>query len=806
MSKTNRYLCIHGHFYQPPRENPWLETIELQDSAYPYHDWNERITAESYGPNAEARILDERDRIVRIVNNYARISFNFGPTLLSWMREHARETYDAILEADRSSIAHFGHGSAMAQAYHHLIMPLANARDRRTQVIWGIRDFEARFGRKPDGMWLPETAVDIATLEDLAEHGIRFTVLAPNQAARARAIGAERWTDVSDGSIDTRFAYRQTLPSGRDIALFFYDGPTSRAVAFEGLLRNGEHFAQRILSTLRSSDEAQLAQIATDGETYGHHHPHGEMALAYALHHIEQRELATLTNYATFLAAHPPEREVDVVEDTSWSCAHGVERWRSNCGCHTGGGPGWHQRWRQPLRAALDWLRDEVSPRFDEAAAALLHDPWAARDDYIDVLLDRRGNTIPFLARHARPNLGQPEVVQVLELMELQRHAMLMYTSCGWFFNELSGIETVQVLQYAARVVQLAEKLFDTPVEEGFLERLALAESNVTEHGNGRRIYEQEVVAARLDLLHVGAHYAVSSLFNEKDEDNRIYAYQVELESGDRRQSGDSLLHVGRARIISDITQESDVFTFAVLHFGAHNLTGGIRRLVSDDEYRVLRDELLRAFSTADIPEVVRLLSQFPEYTFSLKSLFGDRQRQILYRVLESNVADAERAYRRLYENNASLMRFLIAQDLPLPRAFTMAAEFVLNRDLRTALGSSTDLDHARTLLEDAQAVGVPLDGSGLGYVVERALDRLGTDFMEHPADEDRLQRWADMAALAEVLPFEVNLWRTQNVFYHLLTSVYPSIRERAAGGDDDAGRWVDRFVALGDRLTVAVP
>src|SRR5687768_4118631 len=700
-----RYLCIHGHFYQPPRENPWLESIEQQDSAYPYHDWNERITVESYGPNAEARILDARDRIVHIVNNYAQISFNFGPTLLTWLRDHARPTYDAILEADRQSVQRFGYGSALAQAHSHVIMPLATARDRRTQVHWGIRDFQYRFGRSPDGMWLPETAVDTNTLEDLAEAGIRFTILAPHQAAAMRRLTHRDWTDVRGGRIDTRRAYLQRLPSGREIVLFFYDGPTSRAVAFEHLLRNGEHFAQRVISSL-DGGEPQLANIATDGETYGHHHRHGEMALAYALHYIEQRKLATLTNYAAFLAAHPPQCEVQIEENTSWSCTHGLERWRSDCGCHTGGNPGWHQRWRQPLRTALDWLNDQVTPLFEQHAAELLMDCWAARDDYIDVVLDRRQNTLPFLARHTRGRLGQPEIVTVLKLMELQRHAMLMYTSCGWFFNDVAGIETVQVMQYAGRVVQLAEELFGIPLEAEFLRRLETAESNTSEYVSARHIYENEVIPSRLDLLSVAAHYAVNSLFDGARPEERVYCYDVELEQGDRRQSGDTVLLVGRARVISDITQEAELVTYAVLHFGNHNLTGGIRRFAGENEFRALRDELLRAFSSADLAAVVRLLANFPQYTFSLKSLFGDRQRQILYRVLESSVADAERAYRRLYEENASLMRFLIAQDLPLPRAFGMAAEFVINRDLRAVLTSrEIDVARARSLLDEAKSI-----------------------------------------------------------------------------------------------------
>jgi alpha-amylase/alpha-mannosidase (GH57 family) len=804
----DRYVCIHGHFYQPPRENAWLETIEQQDSAYPYHDWNERITAESYGPNAEARILDARDRIVRIVNNYARISFNFGPTLLSWMREHARETYDAIIDADRESIARFGRGSAIAQAYSHLIMPLANGRDRRTQVIWGARDFEYRFGRRPEGMWLPETGVDNDTLEDLAAQGIRFTILAPNQAAAVRPIGEDQWQTVDHTRIDTRRSYLCRLPSGAEITLFFYNGVTSRAVAFEGLLRNGEHFAQRILSLHGNDADAggNLAHIATDGETYGHHHPHGEMALAFALHHIEESKLAKLTNYAAYLEHHPPSWEVQIAENTSWSCAHGVERWRSDCGCHTGGAPGWNQQWREPLRTALDWLRDEVTPHYEELGGRMLSDPWAARDDYIDVILDRRLNTIPFITKHARNTPGPDGVTTVLELMELQRHAMLMQTSCGWFFNDVSGIETIQVLQYAGRVVQLAGKLFGISLEDGLLERLAHARSNVPEAGDARRLYEQHVIPARVDLLNVAAHYAVSSLFDEVPSEMRIYSYQVELQHGDRRQSGDTVLLFGRARVISEITQESAVVTFAVLHFGNHNLTGGIRRFAGDEEYRKLREELLRAFSTADLSAVIRELANFPEYTFSLKSLFGDRQRQILYRVLESNINNAESAYRRLYEENASLMRFLIAQDLPLPRALHMAAEFVLNRDLRAALAApSVDLERTRTLLDDAEATSVQLDREGLSYGLGEALARIARQLLEQPHDLALLEAWTGLAGVTATLPFEVNLWKSQNAFYELLSTVYPAIRSRADAGDQDSARWAELFEVLGEQLSVVV-
>ncbi|HEY7511185.1 MAG TPA: DUF3536 domain-containing protein, partial [Vicinamibacteria bacterium] len=447
-----RYVCVHGHFYQPPRENPWLEAIERQDSAHPYHDWNERITAECYGPNALSRILDG-DRIVRIVNNYARISFNCGPTLLSWMESDAPEVYRGIQDADRESAQRFGgHGSAMAQPYNHMILPLANARDRVTQVRWGLADFRRRFGREPEGMWLPETAVDVASLEVLAEHGIRFTVLAPSQAARVRGKGDTEWEDVANGGVDPTRPYEVPLPSGRAMVVFFYDGPISRAVAFERLLHRGEDFAARLLDGFTEARAwPQLVHIATDGETYGHHHRFGDMALAYALHRLETAAEVELTNYGQYLARHPPACQAEVRENTSWSCAHGIERWRSDCGCNSGR-EGWNQAWRGPLRAAFDWLRDALGAPFEARLGELLHDPWRARDDYVELLLDRSAeNRERFLAVHGRRELEGEAAVCAVKLLEMQRHLMLMYTSCGWFFDDLSGIETVQVMQYAAR-------------------------------------------------------------------------------------------------------------------------------------------------------------------------------------------------------------------------------------------------------------------------------------------------------------------------------------------------------------------
>lgn len=506
MSET--HVCIHAHFYQPPRENPWLEEVEPEPSASPYHDWNERITAECYAPNGAARITDSDGRIEAIRNNFASISFNFGPTLLGWMELKAPATYAAILEADAESMDRFdGHGSALAQPYNHMIMPLATPRDRRTQVAWGVAGFRRRFGRDPEGMWLPETAVDLDTLEALAESGIRFTVLAPSQAARVRLQGGE-WWDVGEEGPDTTVSYRQLLPSGREMALFFYDGPTSRAVAFEKLLDDGESLAGRLMEIVRSRDDAGggLVHIATDGETYGHHHGHGDMALAVALGSIEREPGVRLSNYALYLAEHPPEHEVQISEDTAWSCAHGVERWRSDCGCSTGGEADWNQAWRAPLRDSLDGLSSDLARVFEQKARGVLKDPWKARDAYIEVVLGSDAERAAFLEAWFIGD-GDEDRAVALRLLEMQRCAMLMFTSCGWFFNDLAGIETRQVLLYAARALDLADSAGATDIREPFLEKLSEARGNGPEAKNGREVLLEESRAARISAPDIAADW-----------------------------------------------------------------------------------------------------------------------------------------------------------------------------------------------------------------------------------------------------------------------------------------------------------
>jgi alpha-amylase/alpha-mannosidase (GH57 family) len=807
----DRYICIHGHFYQPPRENAWLEFVELQDSAYPFHDWNERITAECYAPNGMSRILDGFKNIEKIINNYAHISFNFGPTLLAWMADNEPETYRAILEADKESQQRFsGHGSAIAQGYNHTILPLSNPRDKYTQILWGIRDFEFRFGRKPEGMWLPETAVDTEVLEILAGLGIRFTILSPFQAKRTRKLRGRVWRDASGGGVDPSMPYDVRLPSGKRIAIFFYDGPISQAIAFEHLLEKGENLSGRLLSAFSDARNwPQIVHIATDGETYGHHHKKGEMALAYALDHIESNNLAKLTNYGEYLERHPPTHEAEIWDRTAWSCVHGVERWNSNCGCNSGGYPSWNQEWRFPLRQALDWLRDTAAARFEEKGREIFKDPWQSRNEYINVILDRwPDNTERFLKDETTHELSQAERITALKLMEMQRNAMLMYTSCGWFFDELSGIETTQVIQYAARTIQLYQELSGEIIEPMFLDRLELAKSNIPEHKDGRVIYEKFVMPAMVDRRKVAAHFALISLFENPAEETKVYCYKVQTQGLSAIEAGRSKLIVGRARITSEVTEESDDFVFGSLYMGDHSMNAGVRPYKDEEDLNRLKQELSDPFNRADFPEVIRLVDKnFAESTYSLRSIFHDDQRQILNIIMKSTLADAEAVYRQLYESHAPMMRFVTDLRAPLPRAFSMAAEFALNSSLRAAFEDVDNLDFTRinVLFDEACANNVTLDGETLGFALRKAIQHLSEQLLENSDNLDLMKKLEAAAGLARNLPFEVNVWLSQNNYYQMLQKIYPSWLEKALADDSDAREWVEHFVAAGKNLAVKV-
>ncbi|HUZ01170.1 MAG TPA: DUF3536 domain-containing protein [Thermomicrobiaceae bacterium] len=805
-----RYICIHGHFYQPPRENPWLEFVEIEDGAAPYHDWNQRITDECYARNATARILDNNGWVDHIVNNYARISFNFGPTLMSWLEANSAETYRAVLAADKESARRFGgHGSAIAQSYNHLIMPLATPRDRRTQVIWGARDFEHRFGRVPEGMWLPETAVDVDTLECLAEQGIAFTLLGPQQLRRIRPIGGDRWEDTPIAGIDPSRPYRVSLPSGRFVTVFVYDHQISQDLAFSDLLTNGDRVLARLMEGFRDDRAwAQLVSVASDGETYGHHHRFADMALAYVLHRIDDTLPAELVNFGAFLELHPPTHEAQIVENTSWSCAHGVERWRSDCGCSTWSHPGWSQSWRRPLREALDWLRDELQPVYELEAGRLLDSPWAARDDYIEAVLDGAPEHVDaFLDQHAAHPLDAAERVAVLTLLEVQRQLQLMYTSCGWFFDDVSGIETIQVLQYAGRAIQLVPAEAARRLRDEFLRRLELARSNDPLLANARHVYEKSVAPAMIDLEGVAAHYAITSIFHPYTRSEDIHAYSVTAADHRWFEAGRARMVLGRAVVTSRVTRESADLAFGAVHLGDHNVIAAVHDAPSSEEYRAMVADLSAAFQHAEILDAVRRLDRhFGSATYSLKALFRDDQRRILDQVLDSTLAEVEANYRDLYEDHAPLLRFLADIHSPIPPALRQAAEFVLNLDLERAFEAQTiDPDRVKALVDETLACGAALDTARLSFAAGTAIARLADEFRADPLGIEVLERFERAVTLARFLQFSVDLWRAQNAFYEVFQADYAERLGAAKQGSTVAQRWVSTFQRLGLGLTVRI-
>jgi alpha-amylase/alpha-mannosidase (GH57 family) len=797
----DRFVCIHGHFYQPPRENPWLEAVEVQDSARPYHDWNARVTAECYAPNTASRILDGARRIVEIVNNYRLISFNVGPTLMAWLEDAAPETYAKIIAADRASLEERqGHGNAIAQAYNHLILPLATRRDKDTQVVWGIADFRRRFGRDPEGMWLPETAVDTETLEVLAAHGIAFTILAPDQAARVRPIGQDGWIDVQGGRVDPSRPYRCALPSGKSIALFFYDGPLARAVAFEGLLNSGEAFADRLTAAFRGDRQgSQLVHIATDGESYGHHHRFGEMALTHALRLIEERNTVRLTNYGEFLALHPPDQEVQILEPTSWSCIHGIERWRANCGCNAGHA-GWNQEWRKPLRETLDWLRDELARPYEERAGRDLRDPWAARDAYIDVILDRSPESMgAFFAAYGHPDLAPEDRPDVIRLLEMQRHALLMFTSCGWFFDELSGIETVQVIKYAARAIQLAER-FGAHLEGEFIGRLSAAKSNLRRWGDGAQIYRRAVRPSFVTHARVVAHYAISALFDSYEEEARVFSYTVRRLDARREESGGHRLGLGLVTAASRITGEAQRAAFAVLHLGGTDVQCGVRMDASSEWHDKTKTELTEAFLTKGPSEAVRVLDEsFRDSLFSLSDLFTEARRRILGLIIEERLARFEGVYRDLYEESRPLATFMRQSEVPVPPAILMAAEYTLIKELGDILARATHEpvpDRAFEIARELDAMDLTARAGEYELLLRRAvevrMEALRTDPLE--PDLDQVHALLDLAG---ALSITVNLWQAQNTYHELAHEHRDNLSSRP---EVDADR-VAEFWRLGERL-----
>lgn len=775
-------VVVHGHFYQPPRENPWTQEVEREAGAEPFHDWNERIFAQCYRPNAYARVFDDVGRIDRIVNNYRYISFNVGPTLLKWLERQHTITYGRIISADRDSARDRGHGNAIAQAYNHMILPLANERDRRTQVLWGIADFTRHFARAPEGLWLPESAASHDVLETLIDAGIRFTILSPYQAHRVRPIGDDHWHEVSGGRVDPTQPYRYFHRNDRSrfIDVFFYDGPRSRAIAFEGALSTSQAFVDNLLRG--TNDETGLVSVATDGESYGHHTTYGDRCLAHAVVFEARRRDVNLTNYAAYLDHHPPTWEIEIDHGpdglgSSWSCAHGVGRWFRDCGCHTGGREGWNQAWRAPLRDALNTVRDHASQLFEEFGARYFKDPWIARDDYGGALADPMRARRGFLDIHAKKELTDEERVTASTLLEMQHHAMLMYTSCGWFFADVSGIETRQIMTYAARTMELAEELGALPPRDTFLEQLSQARSNRPEQGNGADVFRRYVEPARVSPWRIAAHLAITGLIDEPSTTGEIAGHNFEREDFKTRSHGRVKMCTGRVMLENTSTGRPHERAFVAVHLGGVDFFCAVKQV--DDRTRFLdaADRLWKQFTTASLPRLLRgAAEELGEHEFGLEHMLPGGAEHVSELLLGSLLRRFSEQYAALYEDNRRALDMLGALGFELPKELAAAAEFTLGRRFEEEIhqqGETQDVGAYKRAVELAEMIAES------GYRIDRTSStKLFTQMITHGLytalarpEPENWETVLELIELAERLGLTPDLERGQEAVYEALTA-----------------------------------
>lgn len=817
-STTEKFLTIHGHFYQPPRENPWLEAIELQDSALPFHDWNERICKECYNPNSVSRIVDNKNQILDIVNNYQYMSFNFGPTLLSWMEEFAPLTYERIIKADIDSISeHSGHGNALAQVYNHMIMPLANAHDKETQVKWGIRDFEYRFGRKPEGIWLAETAVDDATLKVLVDNGIKFTILSPYQALKIRKTGDKEWQDVSWGNIDPARSYKYTLKgdSKKSIALFFYDGAISKSVAFDELLKDGNRFIKRLKEGVSETrNYPQLVNIATDGESYGHHTKFGDMALSYVLKIKAEDEGFKITNYAEYLDKYESDYEVDIKQASSWSCFHGVGRWKEDCGCSTGGHPGWNQKWREPLRNALDYLRDELAKVFEAEGPKYFNDnPWAIRNKYIDVILDRNYVTIrKFQKENFKPDLTEEQKVKGMELLEIQRQAMLMYTSCGWFFSEISGIETVQIMKYAARAMQLVARFTNEDFETHFKDILSQAKSNIAEFGTGKDIYERFVKPSVVTAKQIACLWAISSLYQDFEDEEDVYCYTVKRHSYQKVQKGSSNFLVGHIEISSKVTLQKADLMFALMQYAGGDFHCAIKEFSNDAEFNELQATLIKTFALNPITEIIRTLDEkFGKEYFTLKDIFIEERKKILQILLKDQLEKFGNTYKEMYDQGKGSIYHMQNLGLEIPKEFKISAEYALSHRYNDLLAGSDGfvenpiVQQIKDINFEAKRMNIAIDktpsNKNFAKRIITNLNRLTKSFEIQQADTI-----IELFEIVEKLDLQIDISEAQNIYYNKIYHRIGDIIENNEKEPRDKDiKFVKLLLNIGSKLNINV-
>lgn len=816
-SRFPRYVVIHGHFYQPPRENPWTEAIEKQDSAFPFHDWNERIARECYTPNGMARVVDSHQKVIDLVNNYSYMSFNFGPTLLSWYEIHHPREYEKILLADERSRKRFGFGNAIAQAYNHRILPLAPRREQVTQVRWGMADFRRRFGREPESLWLPETACNRATLEVLAEHGLKYVILAPSQAEKIRPYGSPVWIDVSQGIVDPRRAYRHFLSEDRKkyIDVFFYDGNLSRDIAFNKLMSSAKNAAERFGACFdHDSKEPQIVHAATDGESYGHHEHFADMTLAYLLKYELPHRGMTVTNYARYLDAHPPNWEVEIKEGpkgegTAWSCSHGVGRWKEDCGC--GAVHGHHQKWREPLKDTLDWLEKETGSLFQEQGSVLFKDPWQARDAYIDVILDRSDENVERFTAH---HLKSPEIpdgkVKALKLLEMARNSQLMHTSCGWFFSEISGIEAVQNLKYASRAVQLAREITGRDFEEELLLKLSQAPSNRPDLGNGRSVYTQYVLPSVMTFDRILAHYATYLLFNRLPQKIHFYGYNIHRHFYTEKVTLTRKLTAGRVSVTSEVTKarEEKIFWAVYSPWPAFTLRIYVKPFETEDELKRIEEKAAAITDETPFQDLERAGSElFGDSYFTLRGLLHDEREEILNVLLKEKLGKLYQNYPVIFKEFFPVLKELRTLEKKLPQQIKSQFEFMLHEELVSGLtrfgqdGNLATLESLMGLVKQARESGLGASTPQSERVFELVILREFAVFSKEWT-VFQLVRVSRLVEFAGIAGFHEWRYRMENqVFSALVSKVYPRLSE----ADGDEAGLLKAVIKLAEKLNINV-
>ena len=777
----NKYVIIHGHFYQPPRENPWTGEIERQDSAHPFNDWNERIAAECYTPNTASRVLNEKSLINDIINNYEYFSFNFGATLLQWLEKHAKDTYHKIIEADQRSVKkHNGHGNALAQVYNHVIMPLANDDDKRTQIEWGIKDFEHRFGRKAEGIWLAETAINQRTVEILMEYNIKFIILSPHQADKIRAFNSSSWIDVSSGLIDTRVPYRIFQKDGKGknnpdqyLDVFFYNAGLSSAVGFEHLLRDSVRFADSIQAAFDAwSSQPQAVFIATDGESYGHHEKNADMCFSsFVSREIHHRDFE-ITNLGHYLEMNPPQFEVILKsgpngEGTAWSCAHGVGRWSRDCGCSDGGLFGWNQKWRTPFREAMNYLRDECNKVYQDFLGPYCKDLKRMRNDYITVMLNPQQRDA-FLKKHIKYRKKLDDPSMVFKLLDAQHFCQLIFTSCAWFFADISRLEPVQNLKYAARAIEILKTFTSREIGSNFIAILQKANSNVHEVPTGKDVYEKYVMPSVCHPEMIIGNFAIESFIYQEVKERKIFFYTIDPVLHEKKEDDSTPVFKGMVKLTNDITGYVDSFIYYLFV----------------PSYREIRCYILNSdesieFNISPVDTLEDTISSLAHHHFyTIKDLIGYNREHLIQLAMKEEMQRLKRTFNEIYRKNIDLLETLKQYDLDLPNVLKEICSYALTHTIHKDIKrlnkkhynkrSYSDYTVIKDLFLYAQHLGLKINPTMLEEDINQVIISK-MQGLRQKLNKDVALSIVDFLSMGEELGLHLNQFKMQNIIYQLL-------------------------------------